>query len=555
MATKKSFTTTQAAEQLTRNDSSWSEDLQQNTTITYAYRSSIPSSYPDDSKENRNEASTFEKFNANQIKISELIFDLFEEVCGVTLKRVEGTSGYSNSATMLLGNYSDAKASDVYGYSYSVGDQERSSASTDGDFWYNLEGPNSDGSDPLIKIGTDDYNTVMHELGHSLGLEHPTDYPDGFEYDADAFYVQDTLQYTVMSYFAASETGANHKGNFLKTLGLHDITALQRLYGANMETRTGTDTYGFGGKGVYGLASASDKTVFSIWDAGGKDTLNFSKYTNTQTIDLNAEKFSSVGGLKFNVSIAKGVTIENAIGGSGNDTIIGNKVANTLTGGAGQDTISGNAGNDKLIGGSSFDTLDGGTGTDTADYSASTSAVFATLKGSTFANVTNTNDTKLDRIKNIENLTGGSGNDEFFGDSLVNKLTGNGGADVLAGAGGNDTLAGGSGNDVFVFGFVTLAKLGLDLILDFAKGDKVGLMADTFLAYDEPSGDPVGIAKGDYSTGTSLSSMGKGDHLFFDTNDAFLYYDNDGAGTGGTAIKLAEFDNTYIPTYTDFLIA
>lgn len=546
---KKSLTTTQAAEQLTRNDSSWGENLNEKVTITYAYRASIPAGYEGEDVE----AQTFEKFTAAQIAVSEKIFDLFEEVCGVTLKRVTGTNGYSNKATMLLGNYSDAENGGVYGYSYTVGNGDRSSAALDGDFWYNLEGPNSNGSDPQIKVGSDDYNTVMHELGHSLGLEHPTDYPEDFDYARDAAYVQDSLQYTAMSYFAASETGAVHKGEFLKTLGLHDIAALQRLYGANMATRTGDDTYGFGGKGVYGLSSASEKTVFSIWDAGGTDTLNFSKYTNTQTIDLNAEKFSSVGGLKWNISIAKGVKIENAIGGSGKDTMIGNKYANVLNGGKGDDTIKGNGGNDKLIGGSGYDSLDGGTGIDTADYSSSTSAVEVTLKGASWANVKNANGTILDRVINIENLTGGSGDDVFVGDSFANKLSGKAGSDYLDGGAGNDILSGGAGNDFFVFGAVSLAKLGLDLVLDFAKGDKFVLLADTFAGFGSPK-DPIGISKGDFSSGTSVKSMGKGDHLFFDTDDSWIYYDNDGAGTGSSAIKFAELDNTYKVGYGDFII-
>lgn len=53
------------------------------------------------------------------------------------------------------------------------------------------------------------------------------------------------------------------------------------------------------------------------------------------------------------------VTIENAVGGSGNDTIIGNAVANKLVGGAGNDTLQG---------GGADDTLDGGAGIDTAFY-------------------------------------------------------------------------------------------------------------------------------------------------------------------------------------------
>ena len=47
--------------------------------------------------------------------------------------------------------------------------------------------------------------------------------------------------------------------------------------------------------------------------------------------------------------------IDNAIGGSGNDTITGNAIANTLNGGNGNDTLTGGAGNDTIIGGSGTD--------------------------------------------------------------------------------------------------------------------------------------------------------------------------------------------------------
>jgi serralysin len=97
--------------------------------------------------------------------------------------------------------------------------------------------------------------------------------------------------------------------------------------------------------------------VFSVWDAGGKDTLDFSGFTQNQKINLNEASFSDVGGMVGNVSIAKGVTIENAIGGSGNDLLIGNSASNELKGGAGNDIIYGAGGADTLWGGSGSDTF------------------------------------------------------------------------------------------------------------------------------------------------------------------------------------------------------
>src|SRR5262249_59480009 len=82
------------------------------------------------------------------------------------------------------------------------------------------------------------------------------------------------------------------------------------------------------------------------------------------TIDLNEGAFSSIGvkdgggAVKYNVAIAYGAHIENAVGGSGNDLLVGNDLANELDGNGGKDTLAGGDGNDTLAGGSGSDTFD-----------------------------------------------------------------------------------------------------------------------------------------------------------------------------------------------------
>ncbi len=102
-----------------------------------------------------------------------------------------------------------------------------------------------DGSDPTFNNPTS-FNAApslfVHELMHTLGLSHPGNYnvtDPGYSYDASAVYQQDSRQYTVMSYFDESETGADWANNRPMTPMIHDIAALQRLYGANLSTRTG----------------------------------------------------------------------------------------------------------------------------------------------------------------------------------------------------------------------------------------------------------------------------------------------------------------------------
>src|ERR687890_249013 len=90
---------------------------------------------------------------------------------------------------------------------------------------------------------------VLHEILHSLGLSHPGDYNgQGPTYQNDAEFVEDTVQYSVMSYFGAAHTGADHFiGNVLYTARtplLYDILALQSLYAPNTTTRAGDTVYG-----------------------------------------------------------------------------------------------------------------------------------------------------------------------------------------------------------------------------------------------------------------------------------------------------------------------
>ena len=113
------------------------------------------------------------------------------------------------------------------------------------------------------------------------------------------------------------------------------------------DTRTDDTTYGFNsntGKAETTLTSAADKPDFNVWDERGNDTFDFSGFKQDQIINLRGGSFSSVGGLKENIRIGERTVIENAVGGHGNDRIIGNSADNVLTGGAGADTLVGGGG-------------------------------------------------------------------------------------------------------------------------------------------------------------------------------------------------------------------
>jgi hypothetical protein len=202
-------------------------------------------------------------------------------------------------------------------------------------------------------VGSNDYATLLHEIGHGLGLKHPRSYGSGGADSVLPFLTteKDTTQYSIMSYNQPTyllEDGYDLNKNSAavseKTPLLYDIAAMQKLYGANQNYHSDDTIYRWG---------KDTDPYMSIWDTGGIDTIDASNHSQKQVIDLRAGKFSSVGAAtliytngktelypaKNNVSIAFDTIIENAIGSNQDDVIIGNSVANQLTGGLGKDSF------------------------------------------------------------------------------------------------------------------------------------------------------------------------------------------------------------------------
>ncbi|MEM0900310.1 MAG: M10 family metallopeptidase C-terminal domain-containing protein, partial [Pseudomonadota bacterium] len=316
------------------------------------------------------------------------------------------------------------------------------------------------------------YETYIHEVGHALGLFHGGNYNGSATFGQDNYYQNDSIAFSIMSYmqafgdeFSGPNTFVGADFRFMLTPVLADFVAIDLLYGRSTNTRLGNTTYGYnsntGNAQLDNAVNLGADVNFMVHDDGGSDTLDFSGASVQQTISLYADTLSSVLGGVLNLSISRGTVIENAIGGSGNDTIHGNQIANNIRGGGGSDQLFGAAGNDTLIGGNSNDTLkggagedilrggqgsdalDGGNGTDTADYSDAGSGVTADL----LVGSRNTGIAIGDTYTSIENLRGSNFADALFGTQTANVLTGNGGADFLVGRGGADTLIGGGGED------------------------------------------------------------------------------------------------------------
>ncbi|NKD86617.1 calcium-binding protein [Haematospirillum jordaniae] len=92
------------------------------------------------------------------------------------------------------------------------------------------------------------------------------------------------------------------------------------------------------------------------------------------------------------------------------------------------------------------DTFVGPSNWDHVSYSNTDKPVKVTLRGAEDATVY-VDGVAEDTLRNIEHVTGGSGNDELTGDDKHNTLYGGDGDDTLNGGAGNDILNGGAGDD------------------------------------------------------------------------------------------------------------
>ncbi len=338
------FTLPQIIQQLTASGTAWDGAPGHPTpragigTITYAFFNQASEVYS-------SERSGFQPLSAAQRDAVRAAFAIWGDFVNVSF--VEGTPG---TADINIGNLvTDEDHFSAYahypGFSQAAGD-----------IWIST----SAAGNQQIGLAEPGFRTLMHEIAHALGISHPGNYnaAEGvtLTYEANAEYYQDSLQYTIMSYFPSSSTGAV-RTSFAATPMAHDIAAIQSLYGVNLTTRTGDTVYGFNSNAGRAAFDFSQNTlpVIAIWDAGGIDTLDFSGWSSNSRIDLAPGASSDGGGQTFNVQIAFGTLIENATAGAGDDRLTGNDAGNVLRGGGGADILQGGLGGDMTEGGAGAD--------------------------------------------------------------------------------------------------------------------------------------------------------------------------------------------------------
>jgi serralysin len=310
--------------------------------------------------------------------------------------------------------------------------------------------------------GGDGFYTLIHEFGHGLGLAHPHDtggtsvIMDGVTSAFSDYGDNDLNQgvFTTMSYNTGWSTGPqghtpsdDYGAN--GTIGAFDIAVLQAKYGANTSANSGTTSYVLSGTNGAG-------TFYStIWDVGGADEITYAgsldAVINLQAATLLSEEggggnVSYVNGIHGGFTIANGVVIENASGGTGNDDITGNNTKNILQGHNGSDTIKGFGKADHLYGGDGADEIYGGDGNDKIWGDAGEDEMYGgsgkdKLKGGN-------DDDIIYGEKGNDKVLGNSGEDTLYGGDGEDKMKGGGQSDTLHGGADNDRLIGNGGNDI-----------------------------------------------------------------------------------------------------------
>ncbi len=320
-------------------DSIYSDPVSGEKTVYYYFPSSLPSY--DTSADH---GLGYSRFTDAQKTFTRNTLSYISSVVSLGFIETTDASIASTRFTIAFANNTQTGSAGYASYPSDASDATLGSP-VGGDFFL----ANAIGGGPTtLTDGTYSALTVIHELGHALGLKHPGNYDAGGATPPGPFLgsTEDRSEWTVMAY---TSTAAQYHAVFREL----DLAALQYLYGPSASANSSTNTY-----------SIDASVPNFIWDGGGLDLIDASAVNQAVTIYLAPGYQGFVGSAAASlisaagqITVNFGTEIEDLQGTAFADSLSGNELNNSIQGGAGNDTISGGAGNDTLDGGLGSDVL------------------------------------------------------------------------------------------------------------------------------------------------------------------------------------------------------
>ncbi|PZV40333.1 beta strand repeat-containing protein [Mesorhizobium kowhaii] len=317
------------------------------------------------------------------------------------------------------------------------------------------------------------------------------------------------------------------------------------------DERDGSNDTHYGNDSIYGEAGndtlnggrgadlLDGGTGVDTMRGGGENDTYYVDNAGDQVIEINGKGTDNVQAyVSFNLS---GQELENlALRGGTSINGTGNSIANIITGNSGNNIING-------LGGA--DTMSGSTGNDTYYVDNAGDHVIEANGGGT-DNVQAYVSFNLSG-QELENLAlRSTGNINGTGNSIANVITGNSGANVINGLLGNDTLSGSTGNDSFVFTTALNASTNVDRITDFSVVEDTIQVDNAIFAALGANGTLTAAQFVKNTTG--LAGDGT-DHIIYETDTGWLYYDSNGNAAGGST-HFATLAANLALTNADFVV-
>lgn len=356
-------------------------------TIHYSFPTSVDNYNAVPSYPSQTELNTFEPVTAFQKAAVQTGLNLVASYTNVTF--VEVSSGLATDATLRFAQYTPTRSGSEARFPSNEGASKgyQSDSRDAGDMFLGQNArPTAD------YFGSDDFTTIIHEMGHAFGLKHGH---DGSLHGTLAPNVNDN-EFSVMtyaSYLGSPTTSASEAraGSSPTSFMMYDIAAFQAMYGANFSMVGTKSTYRWNestgqqlidGANAPNTGVTSTEKIFStVWTQGATVTYDLSNFIQDQVDDLRPGHFLRFDNDKladlnsavpadtpgyiaqgniYNALLYHGdlrSAVANLTTGIGNDTLIGNDRDNVLIAGAGTDTIVTAGGNDTVNGGAGADTI------------------------------------------------------------------------------------------------------------------------------------------------------------------------------------------------------